>query len=138
MKSEQDWPWFSVPGVNVVRCLCGRRFAPTISWLEKEVDIYMSTPDNEGMRTTIRLNEELARRAKQYAQREGRTFTELVTDAVSEFIARPKKQGARKRIVLPTSGNAGGKKFTEADYRAIVDRMYEEDAERIIKGMSSK
>jgi len=90
------------------------------------------------MRTTIRLNEELARRAKLYAQRRGRTFTDLVADAVSEFIARPEKCATRKRIILPTSGSGNGKKFTESEYRAVVDQMYEEDAERIMKGMAAK
>jgi hypothetical protein len=98
----------------------------------------MSDADNIGMRTTIRMNEELARRAKQYARRQGRTFTDVVVDAVSEFIARPETCGPRKKITLPTSGNLNGKKFTDAEYRAMIDRMYEEEAERIMKGMASK
>ena len=84
------------------------------------------------------MNEELARRAKQYARRKGRTFTDIVADAVSEFIARPENREPRKKITLPTSGNINGKKFTHAEYRAMTDRMYEEEAERIMKGMAAK
>ena len=77
---------------------------------------------------------ELARRAKDYAHDQGRTFTDVVTDAVKEFITRPGKLAKRKRIILPTSGNAKRRKFTEADYRARVERMYEQEAERINEG----
>jgi hypothetical protein len=98
----------------------------------------MSDPDNSIMRMTIQMNEELARRAKRLARRQGRTFTDLVADAVSEFIARPENCGPRKRITFPASGNINGKKFTDAEYRAMVDQMYEEEAKRIIKGMAAK
>jgi hypothetical protein len=44
------------------------------------------------------------------------------------------KRRSRKRIILPTAGNANGRKFTEAEYRAMVERMYEEEAKRMMKG----
>jgi hypothetical protein len=84
------------------------------------------------------MNEELARRAKRYAKRQGRTFTDLVADAVSEFISRPAQSRPRERITLPTSGSINGSKFTDADYRAIIDRMYEEEAAHIMKGLAAK
>jgi hypothetical protein len=77
------------------------------------------------------MNEELARRAKRYAKRQGRTF-------VSEFISRPAQSRPRERITLPTSGSINGSKFTDADYRAIIDRMYEEEAAHIMKGLAAK
>jgi hypothetical protein len=48
--------------------------------------------------------------------------------------ARPKKRRSGERIIFPTAGNATGRKFTEAEYRAMVEKMYEEEAERIMKG----
>ena len=40
------------------------------------------------MRTTIRMKPELARRAKAYARKTDRTFTELVEDAVTDLLER--------------------------------------------------
>ncbi len=47
---------------------------------------------------------------------------------------RSNKRRSTKRIILPPAGNATGKKFTEAKYRAIVEQMYEQEAQRIMKG----
>ena len=85
------------------------------------------------MRTTIRMNEDLARRAKQFAARTNRTFTQVVEEAVAEFLTKPAPQQPRARIVLPTSGTASGKKMTEAEYRAMIEEMYDEEAQRIWK-----
>ena len=85
------------------------------------------------MRTTIRMSEDLARRAKQFAERTNRTFTQVVEEAVTEFIAKPPSKEPRPRIVLPTSRTASGQKMTDAEYRALVEAMYDEEAERIWK-----
>ncbi len=87
------------------------------------------------MRTTIRMNEELARRAKQYAHREGRTFTDLVEQAINEFLERPHAAKPRKRIVLPVAGFAAGRKFTEAEYKQMLAKMDEEEVQRITRDM---
>lgn len=91
----------------------------------------MSASDIHTVRTTIRLNEELARRAKQYAARHNRTFTQVVEEAVMELLARAAKAPPRKKIILPTAGLANGPKMTEADLRRMIEKMYDEEAERI-------
>jgi hypothetical protein len=83
------------------------------------------------MRTTIRMNAELARRAKQYAARNNRTFTQVVEEAITQLLARASSAAPRPKIVLPTAGNARGPKMTEAQYRAMIEEMYDEEAERI-------
>ncbi|MBA3273450.1 MAG: hypothetical protein H0T11_06210 [Chthoniobacterales bacterium] len=85
------------------------------------------------MRTTIRMNEELARRAKQFAARTDRTFTQVVAEAVMELLAKGNHPKPRERIVLPTSGDASHR-MTEEEYRAMIEQMYEEEAERYLKG----
>ena len=89
------------------------------------------------MRTTIRLNEELARRAKDFAHDSGRSFTDLVAEALSSYIARPKAPLPRKPIVLPTSGNPHGKKITDKQYRAIIEKTDEDEAKRIMTDHSN-
>ena len=84
-------------------------------------------------RTTIRLNSDLARRAKKHAARTQRTFTQLVEHAIARLLSEEAKPKRRKRIVLPTFGDPS-KRITEAEYQAAVERMYEEDAEHILKG----
>lgn len=80
------------------------------------------------------MNEELARRAKQYAARTDRTFTQVVEEAVMELLAKPTQPSKpREPIVLPTSGTAGGRPITEEELKAIIERDYEEEAERIWK-----
>ena len=81
------------------------------------------------------MNEELARKAKQYAARSGSSFTELVEDAITEFVSRaPESARTRKRITFPVSGDPKNR-ITEAQYRAMVEEMYDEEARRIMRGM---
>ena len=85
------------------------------------------------MRTTIRMKPELARRAKQYAARHNRTFTQVVEEAVMELLRRPPTQKPPKPIVLPTSNTRNSKPVTEKMYREMVEQMLDEDAERILR-----
>jgi hypothetical protein len=78
------------------------------------------------MRTTIRMNEELARRAKARAAQSGRSFTQLVEQAVSEYLDRPEKPRRKNRVNLPTFGDPR-KKITWEQYRAAVERAQLED-----------
>jgi hypothetical protein len=85
------------------------------------------------MRTTIRLNAELARRAKQYAAEKQTTFTHVVEEAITRLLAggaagqlRPKR-----KIRLPIAGNRK-RRMTENQYRAVVERMYEQEAESLV------
>jgi hypothetical protein len=59
------------------------------------------------MRTTIRINDDLLKRAKKQAADEGRTLTSLVEDGLALVLLKP-KTGRRKRVVLPVSKATGG------------------------------
>ena len=59
------------------------------------------------MRTTIRINDDLLKRAKKYAADEGRTLTSLVEDGLALVLSKPKTR-RRKRIELPVSKASGG------------------------------
>ena len=77
------------------------------------------------------MNEELARRAKEYAARHDRTFTQVIEEAVTRLLAQASGPGLRRKIVLPTAGTAKSPKMTDAQYRALIEEMYDEEAERI-------
>jgi len=59
------------------------------------------------MRTTVRLDEELLREAKQVAASSGRSLTAVIEEALRESLGRRKIRPARRRIKLPTSGGGG-------------------------------
>jgi hypothetical protein len=59
------------------------------------------------MRTTIRIKDELLKRAKKRAADERRTLTSLVEDGLTLILAKP-KANRRKRVALPVSKSTGG------------------------------
>lgn len=59
------------------------------------------------MRTTIRLRDDLLKRAKKRAVEEHRTLTSVVEEGVALVLARPAKK-RRGRIELPVSQASGG------------------------------
>jgi hypothetical protein len=59
------------------------------------------------MRTTIRIEEDLLKRAKKHAADEGRTLTSLVEDGLALLLSKP-KTGRRKRVKWPVSNATGG------------------------------
>ncbi len=59
------------------------------------------------MRTTIRLRDDLLKRAKKRAAEERRTLTSVVEEGVALVLARPAKK-RRDRIELPVSQASGG------------------------------
>lgn len=59
------------------------------------------------MRTTIRLPDDILRRAKRKAQAEGRTLTSLLEEGLARVLADDDK-AARKKRKLPPVCNAGG------------------------------
>ena len=59
------------------------------------------------MRTTIRINDELLKRAKKLAADEGRTLTSLVEEGLTLILSKP-KTSRRKRVELPVSKATGG------------------------------
>ena len=78
------------------------------------------------MRTTIRIDDALYRRAKAHAARTGRTVSEVIEDAVRETL-RPRPARAPKELPeLPVYGGSGVMPGVEiADSRALRDRMDE-------------
>jgi Bacterial antitoxin of type II TA system, VapB len=59
------------------------------------------------MRTTIRINDGLLKRAKKRAAHEGRTLTSLVEEGLAVILAEPK--GSRsEQVQLPVSKASGG------------------------------
>lgn len=59
------------------------------------------------MRTTIRIKDELLKRAKKHAADEGRTLTSLVEDGLTLILAKP-NTSRRERVELPISKATGG------------------------------
>jgi hypothetical protein len=59
-------------------------------------------------RTTVRLPEELLKRAKRKAAAEGRTLTSLIEDGLRLVVAEAPKGMRRKRVMPPVSKAKGG------------------------------
>lgn len=59
------------------------------------------------MRTTIRIKDDLLKRAKKRAAEEGRTLTSLIEDALALAVTKPKAI-RRSRVELPVSKASGG------------------------------
>jgi hypothetical protein len=59
------------------------------------------------MRTTIRIRDDLLKRAKKRAAEEGRTLTALVEEGLTLILTEPKAK-SRKRVSLPVSKASGG------------------------------
>ncbi len=77
------------------------------------------------MRTTIRLRDDLLRRAKKRAAEERRTLTSLVEEGVALVLAKPVKKG-REHVDLPVSRASGGviagvDLNRSADLEAVMD-----------------
>lgn len=84
-------------------------------------------------RTTVRLPEDLLKRAKRKAAAEGRTLTSLITDGLQQVVSEPRKAAKHGRV-LPRVSKAGGglmpgvdlgrfSQLEEADDLDRVDRM---------------
>ena len=59
------------------------------------------------MRTTVRIKDDLLKRAKKQAAEEGRTLTALVEDGLALILSKP-KTNRRKRVELLVSKATGG------------------------------
>lgn len=59
-------------------------------------------------RTTVRLPQELLKRAKRKAAAEGRTLTSLIADGLRMVVADDRKPGKARRILPPVSKAGGG------------------------------
>lgn len=75
------------------------------------------------MRTTIRIDDDLYRRAKTRAAREGRTVGELIEDAVRTSL-QPRRRTDRDLDELPVYGGSGLLPGVDLDDRsALIDLM---------------
>jgi hypothetical protein len=78
------------------------------------------------MRTTIRIDDALYRRAKAHAARTGRTVSEVIEDAVRENLRPRSSREPTELPELPVFGGSGVMPGVEiADSRALRDRMDE-------------
>ncbi|MCC6946590.1 MAG: hypothetical protein IT539_02385 [Bradyrhizobiaceae bacterium] len=59
-------------------------------------------------RTTVRLPQDLLRRAKRKAAAEGRTLTALIEEGLRGVVDQREKPVKRRRVVLPVSKAGGG------------------------------
>ena len=59
------------------------------------------------MRTTVRLRDDLLKRAKRRAAEEGRTLTSIIEEGVALVLGAPKPK-RRALILLPVSQASGG------------------------------
>jgi hypothetical protein len=82
------------------------------------------------MRTTVRLPEDLLRRAKRKAAAEGRTLTALIEDGLRTVVDERPKSPKRRRVVLPVSKATGGPR-PGVDLTRLSDIQEIEDLEYI-------
>ena len=76
------------------------------------------------VRTTVRLPLEVMRAAKRRALETGRSFTELLTDALRASLSAPSTPVVRERIRLPTYGSRGLQPGVDLDDSAsLLDVM---------------
>jgi len=59
-------------------------------------------------RTTVRLPEDLVRRARKKALAEGRSLTALIEDGLRKVLDEPRAAARRKRVLPPVSSAKGG------------------------------
>ena len=76
------------------------------------------------MRTTVRLDDALLRKAKAHAAARGLTLTRLIEDALREVLARRESDRPRRRVRLPTAGGSGVQPGVDLENKsALLDLM---------------
>lgn len=76
------------------------------------------------MHMTVRIDEELLRKAKQLAAASGKTLTAVLEDALRESLGRRQASGRRKRVRLRTVGEGGVLPGVDLDdSSSLLDRM---------------
>ena len=80
-----------------------------------------------GMRTTIRMNDALAKEVKRYAQKRDLTFTEVIERALGALLAKDQNPSKKKPYIpMPTFGDPK-KKITWEELQAAVDEQQHDD-----------
>ena len=59
------------------------------------------------MRTTIRIDDQLLKEAKQMAARTGKSLTAVIEEALRETLSRQREFRKRKQVTLTTFGGQG-------------------------------
>ena len=82
------------------------------------------------MRTTIDIEDDLLRRAKEVAARTNRPLRQVIEDALREVFGRAERQARRGRVKLKVSRRRGGlRPGVDIDNSAaLLDLMEEGDA----------
>ena len=76
------------------------------------------------MRTTVRLDDDLLREAKERAALSGRTLTSIIEEALRIFLSRPRRSAGAKRPALPTFKGRGLQPGVDLDNTAaLLDLM---------------
>lgn len=76
------------------------------------------------MRTTVRLDDELARAAKVRAAEQGITLTQLIDESLRERLADRGEQQRSRRAQLPAYGEGGVRNGIDlSDNRSLGDLM---------------
>jgi hypothetical protein len=77
------------------------------------------------MRTTVRMEDDLLRRAKKIATQRDTTLTAVLEQALREWLERQRKSGRRRRVELPLSRAGGGllPGVSLDDTADLLDRM---------------
>ena len=77
------------------------------------------------VRTTVNLDDELLRRAKERAARQGRTLSEVVSDALR--VSLVEQAGPRREVTLPTFGGSGLKPGVDLEDKHALAALLGED-----------
>jgi hypothetical protein len=72
------------------------------------------------MRTTIRIDEQLLKEAKQLAARSGKSLTSIIEDALRESLARQRRSVRREPVSLVTFGGKGLLPGVDLDNSAVL------------------
>jgi hypothetical protein len=72
------------------------------------------------MRTTIRLDDQLLRSAKRFAQETGQSLTKLIEDALRHRLARREAKPTRNPVTLTTVSGRGLRSGVDIDDSAAL------------------
>ena len=77
------------------------------------------------MRTTVNLDDELLRRDKERAARQGRALSEVASEALRVSLAE--QTGPRHEVTLPTVGGSGLKPGVDLEDKDALAALLDED-----------
>jgi hypothetical protein len=78
------------------------------------------------MRTTVRLDEKLLAEAKKLAVDTGRTFTQVIEDALRMTLAQRREKKRAQPVKLRTSGSGGLQPGVDLSNNAAVQDLMDE------------